>query len=106
MSSGELRFFVEIQSQSYVASDTGDASSPTWTKHCDAWASIVSMAGKESVDGFDSTLGKAQIKIRYRNDITNKMRVVYDGINYEIQDNFDAHGRRKYLMMITKVVNK
>ena len=106
MSSGELRFFVEIQSISASTPSAGDYSQPTWVKHADAYASIQSMAGKESSDGFDSTLGRAQIKIRYRNDITNKMRVVYDGVNYEIQDNFGLHGRRKYLMMVVKVVNK
>lgn len=106
MSSGELRFFVEIQRFTTDASTTGDTSSKTWVKHADAWASIQSMAGRESAGDIDSTMGKAKIKIRYRDDITNKMRVVYDGINYEIEDNFDLNGRRKYLMMITKVLNK
>lgn len=106
MSSGELRFLVEIQSQSSASSPNGDKSQPSWTKFASAWASIISKSGREISDGRDATLGKSTIKIRYRGDITNKMRVVYDGIIYDIEDNYGLMGRRKYLVMDCTVVNK
>lgn len=106
MSSGELRFLVEVQKIVDVESDIGDSSVSAWTKHCDAWASIISLSGKESVNDIDSTMGRAKIKIRYRDDIENSMRVLANGLTYEIEDNFDIAGRRKYLTLMVKVVNK
>lgn len=106
MSSGELRFLVEVQAQTDGEPVAGDYSSPTWSKHCDAWASVQYSAGKDVGDDRDSTIGAANIKIRYRPDITNSMRVFHDGKEFEIIDNFDINGRRKYLMIRAQVINK
>lgn len=106
MSSGELRHFIEIQSQSDGVAVAGDFSSPVWAKHCDAWANIQYMAGKNVGNDRDSTLGQAKIKIRYQSDITNSMRVVYEGRYFDIEDNFDVNGRRQYLIMLVKISDK
>jgi SPP1 family predicted phage head-tail adaptor len=106
MSAGELRFLVDIKRPATDAVVAGDYSGLTFTRHCQTWANIQYSAGKETGSARDSTLGQAKIKIRYRNDITNKMRVYYDGREFEIQDTFDLTGKRKYLMMLVKVVNK
>ena len=106
MSAGELRFLVEIRKPSVTAGVAGDQSTITFVKHCKAFASIKWLAGKESNSDRDSTLGKAEIKMRYRSDITNKMRVHYDGNVFEIEDNFDKSSRRQYLTIMAKVVNK
>lgn len=106
MSAGELRFFVDIRRPKESIPTAGDYANQEYERHCQAWASIKYLAGRESADDRDSTLGKANIKIRYRGDITNKMIVVYDGRTFEIEDNFDPTGRRKYLMIAAKVINK
>lgn len=106
MSAGELRFFVEIKEPSNSTVVAGDYSGLSFVRFCQAWASIQYSAGKETGNERDATLGQAKIKIRYRDDITNKMRVYYDGREFEIEDNFDPTGKRKYLIMLVKVVNK
>ena len=106
MSAGQLRHKVRIESQSSVPSDTGDfTGNTTWTLVDEVWASIKHNAGDESSGARDSTKQKANIKIRHRSDITNKMRIVFSGINYDIEGHFDPTGKKAYLMLSTVIAN-
>ena len=100
MSSGELRHYVELQTQKSDPNDNGDYAKNTEWDHCtNFWARIIYQNVSEDSNDRDFTEGKATIKIRYRKDITNKMRIVFDGRNFDIENNFDPSGRRQYLML-------
>ena len=106
MSSGELRHSVVIESQAGTPSTTGDYSAnTTWSTVDTVWASIKYAGGGESSDDRDSTTQSATIKIRYRTDITNKMRITFDGLIFDIESHIDPSGRRKYLMLSTVISN-
>ena len=101
-----LRNCVEIQELIDRPTSNGDRSNPDWVKFSDEWANIQYKDGNESSGDRDSTLGKATIKIRYRPDISNKMRVVYEGRIFDIEDNYDIDGRWRYLMIVAVISNK
>lgn len=58
----------------------------SWSTFAQPWANIRFMNGVESVKGdAEVSVSKASIRIRYRQDITEAMRVVYNGITYQIK---------------------
>ena len=75
MSGGELRDYIQIESLINAVSANGDYSTgKTWGIVDKVWAKIKYMQGSENSDERDATIGKAMIKIRWRDDISNKMR--------------------------------
>ena len=110
MSSGELRHKIVIQSQSALPLTAGDfEKSKVWSNIDSSpnyvWGNVQYSAGSESSDDRDSTTQRATIKIRYRTDITNKMRVTFDGRIFDIESHQDLMGKRKYLHLSTVISN-
>ncbi len=100
MSGGELRNYVQIESIVNAVSSNGDYSSgKTWGIVDKVWAKIAYSKGVESSGNRDTTLGRAMIKIRHRDDISNKMRVTFGSKVFDIEDNFDLTGRGQYLTL-------
>lgn len=67
-----------------VNADTGEPSG-TWVKVCSVWAERQSMKGKDRLLA-DQTIsaGDEVFIIKYRTDISPKMRVVFKSENYHI----------------------
>lgn len=105
MSAGLLRNLVTIQSSTVTASSNGDMSQRTWAELAQVYARIIYEKASESSGDRDATQGKATIKIRYRSDVTNKMRVTFDSRVFDIENNYDPTGRKQYLMLNCVIPN-
>lgn len=76
---------VVIQSPS-DSSDGGGGVSRSWVNVATVWAEIDSLSGKETLRfGQLQTTYTHRIMMRYRDDMTSSMRIVYDGRVFEIQ---------------------
>ena len=99
MSAGSLRHRIVIEEASGLPSANGDYSSRPWYEIDEVWANVKLLGGREREDGRSVTDLFAEITIRYRSDITPKMRVLHDSNVYEINDVRDMDGRKRYLII-------
>lgn len=82
-------------------------------EHVEDWVDVATVwAGKKnqaSREYFAASKINAELTdlfiIRYRSDIDSKMRLVFDGKNYNIIGAPDPDGSRRELQLITKVVD-
>ena len=81
---GALRHMIQFQEVA-KNTDTFGGQLQQWVKHCDVWA--------EYVDGSNRSVVAAQrnnveitgmFRIRFRADITEKMRIIHGGLVYSI----------------------
>lgn len=106
MSAGELRHSVQIESIIQGSPSNGDYTAvDSWGIVATVFASINYSRGREDSDGRDVTQNRAVIKIRYRDDLSNRMRISHDGRIFDIEDNFDPTGKKQYLMLQTLIVD-
>lgn len=104
MQAGKLNRKIVIQSQSTTQDDTGQPLN-TWTTFATPWANIRFMNGIETMKGDSPTsVAKASIRIRYREDITNAMQVVYNGITYRILAVLPDEAKREHVDLSCEVV--
>lgn len=104
MKAGKLRHLILIQSR-----DTGtdDAGQPveTWTDVASVWADILGATGmatiKAPLDGVE--INAYSFRIRYRTDINAGMRVVSDGLNYDIKQVRHDLARREWTDLVCEV---
>lgn len=104
MQVGKLNRKIVIQSQSLTQDDTGQPLN-TWTTFATPWANIRFMNGIETMKGDSPTsVAKASIRIRYREDITNAMQVAYNGITYRILAVLPDEAKREHIDLACEVV--
>lgn len=101
MKIGRLRHLVDIEKQTETRSATGDVI-VTWTAVAsDVWAGIEPLRGREyfAAKQFNSEI-EARIILRYRDDVTAKMRIVHGSDEYYIDSiiNLNARDRELHLM--------
>lgn len=76
-----------------------------WAPFATTWANIRFLNGVESVKGdAEVSVSKASIRIRYRQDITEAMRVVYNGITYQIKAVLPDEAGRDHVDLSCEVV--
>lgn len=79
--------------------------SKNWEAVAQVWASIRFGSGSEAIrSGQPASEAKCSIRIRWRAGITADMRVVCDGIVYEIEAVLPDGQRRQYVDLVCKVV--
>jgi SPP1 family predicted phage head-tail adaptor len=89
MRPGSLRSRVVIK-QPGATQDTLGQMIPGWTNLIASgdgkvWANIRHLSGLETIKGgAETAIGKASIRIRYRDDVTTAMRVVHGATTYRI----------------------
>lgn len=77
----------------------------SWSTFAQPWANIRFLNGVESVKGdAEVSVSKASIRIRYRQDITEAMRVVYNGITYQIKAVLPDEAGRDHVDLSCEVV--
>lgn len=85
MEAGELRHRITIQEKSVTRDDFG-GEVITWVTHCEAWAAIEPLQGREFIE---ARLAQAEvtdrIRMRYQAGIRPEMRVLFGTRVYEIQ---------------------
>ena len=84
MRAGELNRRIVIQQKSITRLASG-AESSSWLTLANSWAKVVQQKQDEEIEN-DSHLLTDQLtfKIRYRSDLDNEMRILYEGSYYEI----------------------
>lgn len=85
MEAGRLRHRVTIQSMTETQDGTTGAITETWSDVATVWAEIAPLSGREFVAARE-TQGQidARVLIRYRSDVTAKMRLSAGGVYYDI----------------------
>ena len=107
MRSGQLRERVTIQTW-VVTQDTDGSEIEVPSDVCTVWAAIEPIRGNESWIGeLDQRLVErsTRIRIRYRTDITEKMRVTWGTLVYNIQQIINPWARDRELQLICREVN-
>ena len=102
MRAGMLRHRVEIYSIS-IAPDATGAPTNSETLFNTLWARVNVSGGQERwTDASVINEYDAVITIRYRTDLTDSMRVKYDGNTYEIKSIIDPYGNKVDLKLMCK----
>jgi SPP1 family predicted phage head-tail adaptor len=99
MTAGMMRHRVTIQELSGSATSNGDYSQRTWSDVGEAWASIQFSKGSESENDRESSDNYAKIKMRYRTDVSTKMRILNGSEIYEVVHTHDMDGKKRYLII-------
>lgn len=104
MRAGRLRHLVQIQSAVDTRTSTGRPTR-TWSTEDEVWASIKPLSGAESVDalGKEGQVGY-DIRIRYRDDVKPKQRIVHDGRYMEIVSVHNMWERGRELSIMAREV--
>jgi SPP1 family predicted phage head-tail adaptor len=104
MDAGLLRHRVTIQSMTETQDGTTGAITESWSDVATTWAAIQPLSGREFIaaqeKGGEIT---ARIVIRYRSDVTEKMRILHKSTVYDIQKPLpDADSGTEYLTLMVK----
>lgn len=77
----------------------------SWSTFAQPWANIRFINGIESIKaGSEVSVSSASIRIDYRRDITAAMRVVYNGITYQIKAVLPDEAKREHVDLACEVV--
>ena len=99
MPAGFLRERIAIEQESN-ASDGQGGSTISWTNVCTIWGRVSPIRGREVQQGAqvqDETMHR--ITIRYRTDITPKMRAVWGSRIMNIREVINPDEHKKYLQL-------
>ncbi|MFZ6801931.1 phage head closure protein [Undibacterium sp. Di24W] len=104
MNAGRLNRRITIQSfgttQDAIGQEIQD-----WSTFAQPWANIRFLNGVESVKAdAEVSVSKVSIRIRYRQDITEAMRIVYNGITYQIKAVLPDEAKRDHVDLACEVV--
>lgn len=103
MEIGQLDRRITLQTSTEARSDFGEAL-PTWSTFVTCWAAVRHGSGNERmVANKNTVIGDAIFTIRYRDNITEKMRISWDGMIWDIQ-HIAYIGRRQFIDIIAKKV--
>jgi SPP1 family predicted phage head-tail adaptor len=105
MNAGLMDELVTVQQFSTTTDSNTGAKLQTWSTYTTMWARVQeSESGSESVDS-DRREAKQTVTftVRYDAGISPKMRIVWEGKNYNIENIADL-SRRMYLVLQTELV--
>jgi len=96
---GKLNKRAAFQSEARTTDNMGGYTR-TWSTDFTVWCFLKPKAGRELLNAGQQThfVGN-DLVIRYREDVTTEMRVVIEGVNYNIQSFSDMNSDRKYLTL-------
>lgn len=103
VASGNLRHKVQLQEKQITQDPNTGEMQTTWATVASPWAEIVPMSGREFLAASaEQSEVRGRIVIRYREDVTASMRVVYRGKYYNILAVLpDAESGREHLTLMT-----
>lgn len=96
MQAGNLRHRVLLQSLTETRDTTTGAISQSWVDFATVWGDVRYLGGLETLKADATTaIAKCSIRVRYLAGVTEKMRAVHDGKNFDINAVLpDMTGRR------------
>ena len=105
MQAGKLRHLITIQqlvSESPDQLPTGEPDE-NWVTYATVWASIEPFGARELMlaQQMQSEIN-VRIRMRYRSDVSTKMRAVYSGVNYDILAVINPQMRNVELELLCK----
>lgn len=100
---GKLNCYIELQTDSNTQDSFGE-DVETWSTLANVWAERMNQSVAEKWTG-EQYAGKRTVtwRIRWRSDVDNLDRVVYDGENYGIIGVIET-GRREDLLLVTEAI--
>lgn len=102
--SDTLRHKVSIQARSKTRDAAGQPVE-AWAPIATPWADIKHLGGLETIKGGAETAQvKASIRMRYRTDVDESMRVVHGATVYEIKAVLPELGRKRWVDLVCEVV--
>lgn len=108
MQAGKLRHRVKIHKATVKSSPMGGSSKPTWEHILTLWADFTPLSVKDVLNAkaADSEV-RARAKLRYRKDITSKMRLEHMNKMYEIDGDPlpDPNSGREYMTLMLKSIS-
>ena len=106
MRAGQLRHRIEIQGPTETEDGMGGFNT-AWAKieNGDAWAKIHDLRGDEKIEALklDQRLD-AKIRMRYRDDVNETMRIIHGSVVYEIVSIIDVEKRGIMLEILAREV--
>lgn len=108
MQAGKLRHRVTIESLAETQDGTTGAISQAWSTVATVWAAIEPLSGREFLAAQETQSQiVARVVIRYRSDVTAKMRIAHGSELYNVHGVLpDKVSGREYLtLMVSRGVN-
>ena len=82
--------------------DSHGGETQTWSTLAAVWAEVIPLSGDEAIIAAQSIPGaRIKFRIRWRSDVTETARVIYEGRNYDIAYIAEI-GRREGLELLGK----
>ena len=104
MNAGDLNNLVTIQARQAGQDAVGQPLSG-WSTFARVWADVRHFNGLEMIKaGSAVSVVKASIRIRYRSDVTNGMRVLIGDTPYEVEAVIPDLAKRQFTDLVCKVV--
>lgn len=102
MDFGRLDRLVALQSQAVSVGANGERKAGAWSTYASVWAEERQITAREAMTGKTEQAMRAMaFIIRWRSDVTERHRVVYDGAAYDITGIREI-GRREALELLTE----
>lgn len=105
MRAGRLRHRLTFEEATESRDSFGDLQK-SWSDFVTVWGAAEPLRGREFFDARrENVEAEIRFRIRHRDDIDEKMRVVWDGRTYDIESLLDVDGRGRELhVMATETV--
>lgn len=104
MRAGQLNQRVTIERKA-AGQDSVGQPAQTWQTVATVWADLRHPGGLEAIRaGADTSLVRASVRIRFRDDIDAGMRVAHGAVYYDIKAVLPDAGRREYLDLLCERV--
>lgn len=106
---GPLRHRVIVEKQTQPVGRASDgAELPAWTTHATVWADVRPMEGGSEVfvQAADQrhALARHKVTMRYRTDLSVKMRVLWGVRPLDIEQIQDPSGKREFTVLVCREV--
>jgi len=99
---GQLDRRITIQSFTTTTDDFGEVVK-SFTTLAEVWAKVEEKRGNEGEDGNQLVATKSvEFFIRYRSDINEQMRIVYNNETYKIETILNADARKAFQKIVTR----
>ena len=99
---GQLDRRITIQSFTTTTDDFGEVVK-SFTTLAEVWAKVEEKRGNEGEDGNQLVATKrVEFFIRYRSDINEQMRIVYNNETYKIETILNADARKAFQKILTR----
>ena len=105
---GQLNRIVSIEKPT-VARDSFGSEILTWGELAEVWANVRPAGAEERYrqeSNKEQSLRRAKMRIRYRDDVYETYRVVYDGFNWDIEGIYEIGFRRELELSISADVSR